>query len=78
MPPAASSANGYDADADLARVAQLAARLRALEADTEQLRDERREVIQRLRDHEVTVRRIAEAMNVTEGAVQATLRVKRT
>lgn len=78
MPPEASNPNGYDPTADLAKVAAQSQDLRMLEQRSEIVRGERRDTIARLRAHDVTVRRIADACGVTEGAIQATLRVKRT
>lgn len=78
MPRAGSkTAVPYDPDVDLARATELAAELRRLNAERDETAKERVEVIRRLRENGVTVKRIADAMGVTEGAVQATLRVER-
>lgn len=63
-----------DAERDLGLVDEISDGMRVLEQRLAGLADDRREVIERLREHKVPVSRIAQRMNVSTAAVHATLR----
>lgn len=72
--PKAPAYTDVDAERDLAVVGDVSADMRTLEARMTALADQRRDAIERLREHKVPVARIAERMGVSTAAVHATMR----